>query len=315
MSNFEWLLTEPWADVALPPVTLFEADDDNWRVRVERVPLAPSLHVFLNDLETRRDVRAQPMRPIDGDYLVGQVALEGRLDLDFRDGLVAAATPQTAILYRPSDSVFHAFEAGVRFRSVGYCMALPRVERLFEGEMPAGLSRMLDGERPDRYMLAGNRGLMRNLARALLTSRLNGPLRRLMIEGAILQMFALQAAAASRPIRLARPLSAREQSAVGEARDRLLADMRHPPTLGELAEATGLGERRLNAAFRASFGASAFEILRSYRLEQARLALEAGAASLKEVAYRVGYNEVSNFIHAFRDRYGAPPRKFIAKKI
>jgi AraC-like DNA-binding protein len=51
--------------------------------------------------------------------------------------------------------------------------------------------------------------------------------------------------------------------------------------------------------------------MRDHRLEHARLALEQGAANLKEVSFRVGYNHVSNFVHAFRARYGAPPRQYI----
>ena len=36
------------------------------------------------------------------------------------------------------------------------------------------------------------------------------------------------------------------------------------------------------------------------------MALAAGAP-LKQVAFRVGYNHVSNFINAFTARYGEPP--------
>ena len=70
-------------------------------------------------------------------------------------------------------------------------------------------------------------------------------------------------------------------------------------------------ERRLSAAFRLAFGIGPFEALRGHRLEHARQALEEGAATLKEISFRVGYNHVTNFVAAFRIRFGAPPRQFI----
>ncbi len=51
--------------------------------------------------------------------------------------------------------------------------------------------------------------------------------------------------------------------------------------------------------------------MRNHRLEHARQALEERALPLKEIAWRVGYGNVSNFVHAFRARYGKPPRQFI----
>jgi AraC-like DNA-binding protein len=81
-------------------------------------------------------------------------------------------------------------------------------------------------------------------------------------------------------------------------------------SLGELAVGVGLSEKRLNAGFRLLFGETVFEVLRNERLAHAQIALRSEAASLKEIAFRVGYNHVTNFITAFTARYGAPPRQY-----
>ena len=47
------------------------------------------------------------------------------------------------------------------------------------------------------------------------------------------------------------------------------------------------------------------------RLEHARVALKEGDLSIKLVAFRVGYNHVTNFINAFTARYGVPPRAYL----
>ena len=150
---------------------------------------------------------------------------------------------------------------------------------------------------------------MQGVARSLFTCDLEGPLRHLMMEGAVLQLLALQAAAVGAATPRRGPgLSVRERAAIDEARERLLSNMRDPPTLGALAAAVGLGEKRLNAGFREIYGGTLFEVLRNFRLDQARQALEEEPSSLKVIAHRVGYSHVSNFIHAYRARFGAPPR-------
>jgi AraC-like DNA-binding protein len=156
--------------------------------------------------------------------------------------------------------------------------------------------------------------VMRGVAENLFGCGLNGPLRTLMIEGAVIQLLALQAAAAATNLpRDPRPraLSKREREAIREARERLLADMRRPPTLGDLATAVGLTEKRLNWGFRAQLGTTVFQTLRNERLEHARIAFQSGNVSVKQVAFRVGYNHVTNFINAFTARYGAPPRQYV----
>jgi AraC-like DNA-binding protein len=318
VSGFEWLVREP-ADETAAETTMaagsrFEVDDERWSGSVERVVVSPSLHVVLNDLRPRRDFGVEPVDEHFAAHLVGQVMLDGRVSLAFRDGGEVIATGPHALLYRSSGELpTYKLSAGVPYRSLAYQIDLERIGRLFGAEMPPALAPLLEAgpaeirhveTRADRHMSA--------IAASLFDSDLNGPLRRLMMEGAALQLLALQAAAASRDTsQPAQRLSERERDAVHDARALLLADMRRPPTLGELALAVGVAERRLSAAFRLTFGAGPFEILRDHRMEHARQALEQGAASLKEVSFRVGYNHVSNFVHAFRARYGAPPRQFI----
>jgi AraC-like DNA-binding protein len=152
---------------------------------------------------------------------------------------------------------------------------------------------------------------MRTVAASLFVPDLNGPLRTLMMEGVVIQLLALQAAAMDAGPAPQTALTPREQRKVREARTLLLSDMRDPPSLGALAQRVSLSEKKLNAGFRTQFGATVYEVLRNERLEHARLVLEQGGLSLTDVARRVGYNHASNFISAFTARYGAPPRRYL----
>jgi AraC-like DNA-binding protein len=318
VSGFEWLVYEPAGEMAVASGSRFVVDDERWSGSVERIVVSSSLHVVLNDEQPRRDFGVEPVDEHFKDHLVGQIMLDGRVGLAFRESAEVVAAGKHALLYRSAGELpTYRFSGGIPFRSLAYQIDLERIGRLFGADMPAALSPLLEpGLAEVRHVATPADRHMSAIAASLFDSDLNGPLRRLLMEGAALQLLALQAAAASHKA-LRRPmerLSAREREAVHEAHARLLADMRNPPALGELALAVGLGERRLSAAFRLAFGAGPFEVLRDHRLEHARQALEQGAASLKEISFRVGYNHVSNFVHAFRARYGAPPRQFIERE-
>jgi AraC-like DNA-binding protein len=87
--------------------------------------------------------------------------------------------------------------------------------------------------------------------------------------------------------------------------------VRNPPSAAEIAKAVGMSEKVLNTGFRELFGATVFETLRNERLEHARIALETTDLPLKEIASRIGYNQVTNFTTAFTMRYGMPPRRYV----
>jgi AraC-like DNA-binding protein len=317
VSSFEWLLKEALVDTSVPAIPLFEANDENWRATIEQVELAPSLHVFLNEITVHRDLRVEPTFRNEP-YVVSQVAIEGSVDFEFSGGLRTRASTSRAILYRSvKQPPVHVFKAASRFTSAAYTLDLDRIERLFEGHVPTAFRPLLDPQTQQSHCLAlRSDSAMRRLAKCLFARELNGPLRRLTMEGVVLLLLAAQAMAAGEPpsSQNRRPsLSGREQAAVREARERLLSDMRRPPSLADLAKAVGLSERRLNAGFRELYGATVLDVLRDQRLEHARQALGADAISLKELSYRVGYNHVSSFVHAFRTRYGAPPRQYLRR--
>ncbi len=316
MSNVEWLLREAMDDWALRTGQRNMVDDERWRSSIERLQLGPGLRVFLFEAAARQDVTLEMNSENPQRWMGGQVTISGRAELDFLDGVRTQPSADRALMFRPSrrgaETAAFDFKAGTTFHSAGYSLTVDRVVRLFDGEIPPVLEGLVDGDCDrSRVLAVPTDRSMRHLARSLFGANLNGPLRILMMEGAVIQLLAIQADAAARQRRSRRKiaLSLRERDALHEARRLLLTDMRRAPTLEELALAVDLNEKRLNAGFRLLFGATAFELLRNERLAQAEIALQSPRASLKEIAFRVGYNHVSNFITAFTRRYGAPPRR------
>jgi AraC-like DNA-binding protein len=315
LANVEWLLREATDGRTLTMGERNVIDDGRWRATIERLQIGPGLRLFLTDAEAREDVAVEVRSSRTERWVASQVTVTGRAEVDFLDGQRAQASAEQALLFRLSGcAATYSLAAGTKFLSAGYSLDVERVERLFDGDVPEVLHGLIEPEIERSCVVAqpGDR-MMRFLAGNLFGSGLNGPLRTLMMEGAVIQLLALQAAVATRqrrPQRRRRALTRHERDAVHEARQLLLADMRLPPTLGELALSVGLNEKRLNAGFRMLFGATAFDMLRNERLAHAAIALQSEQVSLKDIAFRVGYNHVNNFISAFKARYGAPPRRY-----
>jgi AraC-like DNA-binding protein len=312
LSNIDWLLREAMDARVLKTSDRMVIDDASWRATIERIDIGTGLRVFLTDAEARHDITIEARDDRADQWVGSQVTVAGHADIDFLDGEKTYAAPAQALLFRPSGRcAAYSIKAGERFHSAGYNLDIARVRRLFEDDVPEALGPLLDpGIAASRVLAMRAARPMRTLAEGLFDCGFNGPLRILMIEGAVLQLLAVQSDAVARPLsRRSRAFSAQERKRIDEARDRLLTDMRCPPTLGELALAVGLSEKRLNAGFRALFGATVFEVLRNERLDHARIAIAEGAR-LQEVALRVGYNHPNNFIRAFAARYGTPPQKY-----
>jgi AraC-like DNA-binding protein len=71
----------------------------------------------------------------------------------------------------------------------------------------------------------------------------------------------------------------------------------------EVAQSRGNLHRRL----RELIGESPSDLIRRMRLERAAEMLEAGAGSVGEVAYAVGFKSVAHFSNAFNERHGVRP--------
>ena len=110
--------------------------------------------------------------------------------------------------------------------------------------------------------------------------------------------------------RLESMIERKEAKAVRKAREILLADLNHPPKLGDLAKQVGLNRNKLNRGFRDLYGLTAFEMLRAEKLERAKAFLNSSRMSLAEIAQASGYCAQSHFTSAFTAQFGVPPGQY-----
>ncbi|MEM9218018.1 MAG: AraC family transcriptional regulator [Cyanobacteria bacterium P01_F01_bin.150] len=114
---------------------------------------------------------------------------------------------------------------------------------------------------------------------------------------------------------LSSSLNTKDTERVHRAREILLDNMAHPPSLQQLAQRVGIGDYKLKQDFRSVYGTTVFGYLRSHRMEQARQLLAAQRMSVSEVARFVGYSSLSKFTAAFKRQFGVLPSTCLGKRI
>ena len=80
-------------------------------------------------------------------------------------------------------------------------------------------------------------------------------------------------------------------------------------TLYELAQHAGTNDNTLKKGFKELFKTTVFEFWREYRLKMAHSFLIESEMSIKEISYRVGYQNPQHFTIAFKKRYNVLPSK------
>lgn len=84
-------------------------------------------------------------------------------------------------------------------------------------------------------------------------------------------------------------------------------------TVEGLAEALACDRSYLLRKLRTLTGETPSGLIRSLRLQRAEQLLRAGAGTVSEVAYTVGFKSVAHFSNAFQERYGERPSAFAAR--
>ena len=117
--------------------------------------------------------------------------------------------------------------------------------------------------------------------------------------------------AAARPLRslTPRPRPARVEQRLRAVVAAHLVDGEFNPEA--LASEAGLSYKQLYRALHDALETTPSRFIRTVRVEHAARLLSEGAGSVTEVAYAVGFNSLSYFNRAFRERYGAAPSEYL----
>jgi AraC family transcriptional regulator len=107
--------------------------------------------------------------------------------------------------------------------------------------------------------------------------------------------------------------SPRDEERVRAALDLMEAHSEDEWPLAELASRVGASPFHFARAFRSIVGASPHRYLIDLRVRRAAALLLETKQRITEVAYGVGFGDLSNFVHTFRRAMGSTPRDFRAR--
>ncbi|MCP4627848.1 MAG: AraC family transcriptional regulator [bacterium] len=79
--------------------------------------------------------------------------------------------------------------------------------------------------------------------------------------------------------------------------------------ISSIARFAGMGNSTLHHIFDKIVGQSPIQYLKKIRLHQARLMIVSNGLNASEAAYRVGYNNASQFSREFKRQFGMPPSR------
>jgi len=145
----------------------------------------------------------------------------------------------------------------------------------------------------------------------IMNCHFTGGLKLLFLQSKCLELLALQAQAFEEAAKKTeRPaLKAYDKERIYYAREYLLANANHPPSLAELAKTAGINEFKLKHGFKEVFKNTVFGYLSDYKLMKAKELLADNSKDIKNISDELGYSSVQHFSTAFSKKFGVSPGK------
>lgn len=222
----------------------------------------------------------------------------------------------SGILYLPRQEGELILSGGIRMQVVHIHLSLPAFHDLFhteEAAIPKELQSVLSGSVDHAYAFrAGMSPNIRWILERLLQGPSPGTPARLFYQGIALELMAGQIARANNRLPAAGQMSPGEQDRLIHARNLLIRDLTSPPCLKQLSRQTGLNMNKLQQGFQRLYGASVYQYLHRYRMQEANRIFHETDMNVTQAAFAVGYSNVSHFSRAYKKHFNILPKKHLA---
>ena len=224
--------------------------------------------------------------------------------------------PKSGIIhYLPRVPAFFEVMPGPDIQMLGIEVHLTVLRQMLRGgeDVCPRLAGMIESGTVTRYFEAtAPRAPQVAVASQILSCPFSGLTRCLFLQAKVLEFLSIQLEAIENngSARFYGLLTRSEEKRIRRARNILKERMTEPPTLDELSDLTGLNLTKLKKGFKLVFGKTAYACLHEDRMERAHALLSRGGMNVSEVAWEVGYINVSHFSTAFCRQYGVKPKSF-----
>jgi len=146
----------------------------------------------------------------------------------------------------------------------------------------------------------------------MVAKKLHGALQNLYMKGKIYELLSLYFNISEESESDHCPFMANEETVaqIKKAKDIIIENMAHPPSLEELSKMVGLNIKKLKMGFKEFYGTPVFTFLLNYKLDHSKKLLEENKMNVSEIALQIGYSNSSHFIAAFKKRFEITPKQF-----
>jgi len=105
-----------------------------------------------------------------------------------------------------------------------------------------------------------------------------------------------------------------ENEAMQSAKIYILNNLEQPPTIAQIAKHICHSESSLKRKFKSAYGIPVYQFIQHSRIMKAKDLLDTQQYSVTEVAYEVGYSNISHFSKTFKKYMNCNPGDYIRKE-
>ncbi|MFL5787337.1 MAG: helix-turn-helix transcriptional regulator [Flavisolibacter sp.] len=241
----------------------------------------------------------------EGNWLRVLFAMEGEIHCKMRSSHFQLLPLQYQFIWAPGQEQCFTFKKGRQYQIFSLRLEADWVQKLLP-EFP-------HGNFPQRKRKGWALPQQQQSIRDILSASYPSYGQSFFIETKIRELIFSLLIPSSEPVSGAYRVSEREFGQVMLADQLILHNLKVHYTIPELAEKVKMGEMRLKSAFKQVIGSGPFERLREARLHKAASLLIETDMQVKVIFREVGYESITGFIDAFRDRFGMAPTQYRKK--
>lgn len=293
--------------------TTFTSSDNNVKSSLHFIPRRATDAVVLHSrIEVNRD---EPFvmnlaRPVGSESLGIAVVFSGTSILTFDNGATIRYEPGYCTISVNSGQGGAVWEInpGGLYESITFTYSREeRIESLKDVKLPPQFAELAADhiESVALWQVPVLPAFLR-IAREAKSNPYRGAAKQFFLESKALEMFSEFVTMLDQTPHADKTLGEQDLKHLNDIRDSLVARYDNPPSLLELAAEAGMNYKKLNNKFQQAFGVTMHAFLRDYRLEQGRRMIAEGMG-VKETSNTLGYRHPSNFIHAYRRKFGHSP--------
>lgn len=148
----------------------------------------------------------------------------------------------------------------------------------------------------------------------ILNTQKEGITKRFFLESKALELLWLQTELYNHELKMGynpKLIRQHDVTIIAKAKDYIHHNIHKDITISTLSREVGTNETKLKTGFKKLYGKTFSDILRTERLNKAKVLVEEGQMSIKEIANSCGYRSISMFISRFKERYGETPGRYM----